>query len=120
MKKNMVLEADQMMRFRIMNRGIIASSPLRCSQNRKMPKATPAPTKRPITVEEFHGYSDEPNWRARRNIMDAGAKIAKPTRSSCGIIERMSANETGGLTVWSGTCIEARKMPARPPRGRLM
>lgn len=51
--------------------------------------------------------------------MAAGAKIAKPMRSSlAGSVRRTDI--VGGLGIWSGTWENASNTATKPPMGRLM
>lgn len=54
--KKTVRQLDQKMRLRTMEKGIIASSPLKYSQIRNTNAVAAPPQKSPMTVEEFHEY----------------------------------------------------------------
>jgi len=105
-----------------MLRGIIACSPTRRSQKKKRMIVRPEPTKRPMMVAEFQGCWTPPHWMARRNIMHAGAKIAKLVRSRFLRVNRKV--ELVGEVVASFSCwgmrVRIKRTVARPPAGRLM
>jgi hypothetical protein len=52
--------------------------------------------------------------------MDGGTNIAKPMRSSCGMLLRTRAKEKGSFFALSGTWMTAKMAAAKPPMGRLM
>lgn len=118
----------QTTRCRSIDRGTIAASPTRCSQKPKRIAVAPAPQNRPITCGEPHPpppeeeeeEEEEPSCSARRNMTAAGAKSAKPGRSSFGIRSRNRRAEKRCLIVWSGMLMKRSMIPASPPRGRLM
>ena len=82
----------------------------------------PAPQKRPMTNELFHGYlgSDPPNCKAARNMAMAGARSAKPPRSRLDSNLRTRESEKGSCPLVSGMLLKAIKTAAQAPMGRLM
>lgn len=102
--------------FLTMENGMMATSPAFHSHRIKIVAATPEPTNKPMMTEEFHAYvPPEPNWRARSSRVAAGAKTAKPMRSSCGITRRMRAREKGALTICSGHRVNTKNAAAMAP-----
>jgi hypothetical protein len=94
----------QTMRCLIRLPGSIARSPMCRSQTMKMIAMTIPPTRRPMIVALSQANAfPEPNCRARRIMMAAGTKRAKPKRSSCGMTLRTSAREKVSFFGSSGT-----------------
>lgn len=87
----------------------------------KMIPINPAPMNKPMTVALSQAWSfPDPNCSARRNMIDAGPKIANPMRSSSGITLRTSDNEKASFFVLSGILMNAKIAAATLPIGRLM
>ena len=118
-RKNKLPAADHTMRFLIIANGTMAPSPWRYSQIRKMIKVTPAPTKRPITTELFHGCTVPPYCNASKNMTAAGLMSMKPGRSR-DLIAVPRTCLAGSLSVGSGILNRNSKMARAPPMGRLM
>src|SRR4051812_26209762 len=71
--------------------GTMAPAPALYSQATKTSAARKAPTNSPMIVALDQAYSLlEPNWRARRSIMAAGARSANPGRSNFGSVFQTS------------------------------
>jgi hypothetical protein len=105
----------------IMEPGIIARSPILASQAMKIAAVTAAPTNNPIIVALSQAnVSPLPNCSARRNITDAGAKSAKPTRSSSGSTLLASFHENASFFTISGNFTKRIPTIAAPPTGKLM
>jgi hypothetical protein len=118
-KHNITKQLHQMMRWEIIEKGIIASSPMRRSQNRKTMSIPPEPQKSPMTVALFQGNPPPPYCSASRHMIEVGAKNAKPMKSSFGQTVRIT-DVNFSLGTWSGRLLKIRKAAARPPSGRLM
>jgi hypothetical protein len=89
-KHNITKQLHQMMRWEIIEKGIIASSPMRRSQNRKTMSIPPEPQKSPMTVALFQGNSPPPYCSASKHMIEVGAKNAKPMKSSFGQTVRIT------------------------------
>ena len=82
-KKSVTKQLHQTVLLRTIDKGIIAiSSPLPHSHARNTTNVAPAPQKSPTTVALFQAYRFPPYWSASRNWLVAGAKSAKPIKSS--------------------------------------
>ena len=84
-----------------------------------MRAVAPAPQKRPMTTELFQAYWLPPYSRASSNWMAAGAKIAKPMRSSF-LWSALKNEKALGLAVCLGTVTRQSVTATRPPIGKLM
>lgn len=100
--------------------GMRALSPTFLSQRQNRINMAPEPANKPMTMGDLHPYSLDPHSSARRNMTVVGANSAKPVRSRSGMMLRSRANEKGGLSVSSGTCVRNSSRPDTAPMGRLM
>jgi hypothetical protein len=117
--KKLTVPAEETIEFFSMLIGIIAVSPWKCSQTKKIPKAQIDPQKRPMIIAEFQGWFTPPHSRANRSIIMAGAKMKNPSRSS---LRSCPRRETLVLLLMlaSGIRTKNRTMAITPPMGTLM
>ena len=116
--KSMARQLEEMIRFSIIDKGIIASSPTRDSQIKNITIIPKAPQKSPMIVALFHLYTLPPHSKARRNMIEAGAKSTKPIKSRDLAVE-LKVDLPVVLVEWLGMWIMKRKIATRPPAGRL-
>jgi hypothetical protein len=103
----------------MIERGIIASSPMWYSHARKTSSVPNEPQKSPMTVALFQEYFIPPNSRAKMNWIAAGANTEKPMRSSLPRVLR-TVCFPALLTVRWGSETKRRRIAATPPHGRLI
>jgi hypothetical protein len=117
-EKSMARQLEAMIRFVIMDNGIMASSPTRDSQMKKTTIVPKAPQNSPMTVELSHLYTLPPHSRASRNMIAAGAKRTNPRTSRLFVMERKVTFSL--LLEWLGIRMKKRKTATKAPAGRLI
>jgi hypothetical protein len=117
-KKAMTKQDHHTTLIRIIERGIMAPSPSKCSHNTNTGRIPPAPQNNPIIVSLFQAYFVPPHSRTSRNRTAKDAKRANPGRSrfeSMVLIDVFFV-----LSIRSGILIARRSAAAKAPMGRLI
>jgi len=105
-----------------MDKGMRAERPRWRYQKRKRTVRRGEMMKRDIMVGEDQAWTVPPHWMARRRVITAGAKRAKPGRSRD---ERVARGVDLGVMVMVGWVrwgirVRRRRTVVRAPAGRLM